>query len=116
MNSGGIKMDNRNLPRKKKPTALAMPTTSASVSSPVKPPLNITHVRPGLFMSGYEATKNLADLNANSITHILNLTGEVKCPNLHEGPIYENLLIPDNAKVDILFFIYVALDYIEKVL
>ena len=39
------------------------------------PPLEITQIRPGLFMSGYDATKNLENLNANSIRYILNLTG-----------------------------------------
>lgn len=76
-------MNQRSKLRKKKPTALTMPTSSAQVSSPAKPPLEITQIRPGLFMSGYDATKNLENLNANSIRYILNLTGQFKCPNEH---------------------------------
>jgi hypothetical protein len=64
-------------------------------------------------MSGYEATKSLVELNTHGITHILNLTGEAKCPNAHHTIEYANLIIPDNAKVDILFFIYTALEYID---
>jgi protein-tyrosine phosphatase len=66
-------------------------------------------------MSSYEATKSLGDLNLFGITHILNLADTAICPKRHSTITYQNLRIPDNAKVDILFCIYTAIRYIDEI-
>jgi atypical dual specificity phosphatase len=66
-----------------------------------------------LYISGYESAKNYELLVSNSITHILNLAGESKCPNVYSGSFnYCSLKMPDSPQVDILFFLYFAIDFI----
>jgi protein-tyrosine phosphatase len=75
------------------------------------PPSKLTEK---LYISGYEATRNKESLQQVGITHILNLAGETKCPALHpQAFTYSTLCLPDSPAVDILFFIYLALEFIE---
>jgi protein-tyrosine phosphatase len=70
-------------------------------------------VCPRVYISGYEASKDLALLNSQEISHILNLAGEAKCPSAYTSYFnYYSLRMPDNPKVDILFFLYFAIEFI----
>ena len=74
---------------------------------------NLSQVSPQVYISGYEAAKNPELLASSSITHILNLAGEAKCPNSFGASFhYYSLKMPDNPKIDILFFLYFAMDFI----
>ena len=75
--------------------------------------IQISQVSPQVYMSGYEAAKNNALLASKSITHILNLAGESKCPNAYGSSFhYCSMKMPDNPKIDILFFLYFAMEFI----
>ena len=80
-----------------------------------KPANSISQITDSLFISGYESAKNLDLLKSFSITHILNLAGESKCPNQFSSSFtYSSLKMPDNPKIDILFFIYFAVEVIQQ--
>lgn len=98
-----------------RPPTLRVSTQPLIESS--KPSASIYQITPSIFISGYEASKNLDHLTSQKITHILNLAGETKCPNPYTSAFsYYSLKMPDNPKIDILFFIYFAVDYIKQVL
>lgn len=92
------------------------PTLKVSGEAPVVESRSLTalyEVVPSIFISGYEATKDLELLRRSQITHILNLAGESKCPNCFPDLFnYFSMKMPDNPKLDILFFLYFALEYI----
>lgn len=92
------------------------PSLKVSEAAPVVESRTLTalfEVVPSIFISGYEATKDLELLRNSQITHILNLAGESKCPNCFPHSFnYFSMKMPDNPKLDILFFLYFALDYI----
>ncbi|OMJ80170.1 hypothetical protein SteCoe_19622 [Stentor coeruleus] len=74
---------------------------------------SLCKITPSLYISSYEAAKNPELLSSASITHILNLAGESKCPNLLSSSYhYFSLKMPDNPKIDILFFLYFAIEII----
>lgn len=74
---------------------------------------HLTQVSPQVFISSYEAAKNPDLLASESITHILNLAGEAKCPNPFSASFhYFSMKMPDNPKIDILFFLYFAMEFI----
>lgn len=74
---------------------------------------SLCQITPSLYISSYEAAKNPELLSSASITHILNLAGESKCPNsLSSSYHYFSLKMPDNPKIDILFFLYFAIELI----
>jgi protein-tyrosine phosphatase len=82
-----------------------------------KPTSSIFQITNSLFISGYESAKNHELLKSFSITHILNLAGESKCPNQFSSSFtYSSLKMPDNPKIDILFFIYFAVEVIQQAL
>lgn len=73
----------------------------------------LSQISPSVYISGYEAAKNHELLTSASITHILNLAGESKCPNTFASSFnYFSLKMPDNPKIDILFFLYFAMEFI----
>lgn len=98
----------------RRPPTLRLPTqtaTSQSVRSVVMPPSKVSDT---LYVSGYEASKVKDSLKRVGVTHILNLAGEHKCPPLHHDSFtYSSISLPDSPSVDILFFIYLALEFIE---
>ena len=97
-----------------RPPALRVSTQDSIESS--KPSASIYQITPSIFISGYEASKNIDLLTTQKISHILNLAGESKCPNLYTSTFsYFSLKMPDNPKIDILFFIYFAVDCIQQV-
>jgi protein-tyrosine phosphatase len=101
------------LPRKPR---IRPPLLKVSEAAPIVESRSLTalyQVVPSIFISGYEATKDIELLRRSQITHILNLAGESKCPNCFPYNFkYFSLKMPDNPKLDILFFLYFALDYI----
>jgi len=98
-----------------RPPTLKLPTTNAVEEPRTSSSVSLRRVLPNLYISGYEATKDHISLSAQGITHILNLAGEHKCPNAHPGQFsYFSLTMPDNSRIDILFFIYVAVEFILR--
>lgn len=78
---------------------------------------SIYQITPSIFISGYEASKNITNLESLKITHILNLAGESKCPHIKLPSLtYYSLKMPDNPKIDIQFFIYFSVEYIKEAL
>lgn len=101
---------------KRKPTLLTIPT---DIPQPEERQgcRRIQQVLPELFVSDYVSTKDLNQLRGKGITHILNLVGEKKCPPVHPQAIeYTCLLMPDNSRVDITFFVYEALELVDRVI
>ena len=96
-----------------RPPALHVSNQQAIEES--KPANSISQITESLFISGYESAKNLDLLKSFSITHILNLAGESKCPNQFSSSFtYSSLKMPDNPKIEILFFIYFAVEVIQQ--
>lgn len=96
-----------------RPPTLKLPTTTAVETPFTSCSISLTRILPNIYISGYEATKDLTSLQLQGITHILNLAGEQKCPNVYPGHFsYSSLTMPDNSRIDILFFIYVAVEFI----
>jgi hypothetical protein len=106
-------MSTETIPRKAR---LRPPTLKVSVESFTNEPkvsAKVFEVLPNIFISGYEAAKDWEVLSSARITHVLNLAGESKCPNCFSSVLqYFSMKMPDNPKVDILFFLYFALDFI----
>jgi len=101
---------------KRKPTGLIIP---AGLPEPEESHgcRHIQQVLPDLFVSDYAATKDLVEMRKRGITHVLNLVGERKCPPAHEHEMeYTCMLMPDNPRVDITFFVYEALELVDRVI
>mmetsp|Transcript_31884 Transcript_31884/g.54918 ORF Transcript_31884/g.54918 Transcript_31884/m.54918 type:complete len:245 (-) Transcript_31884:2851-3585(-) len=100
--------------KSRRPPTLSLPTLTARTQSAravTKPPSKLTDT---LYISSYEATKDKECLQRSGVTHILNLAGQHKCPALHPDTFtYSSIALPDSPAVDILFFIYLALEFIE---
>lgn len=112
---GIVKATNAACPKRRArpPPSLKLPTVNAMEETRTSSSSHLMRVLPNLFISGYEVARDSRILQSNGITHILNLAGEVKCPNMHSGSFYyKNLTMPDNSRIDILFFIYVAIEFI----
>ncbi|CAG9324673.1 unnamed protein product [Blepharisma stoltei] len=105
------------MPKRKRgpPPTLKMPTLQVS-EVPSSPTINtLIQISPNLYISGYHAASNSPLLRSEGITHILNLVGEEKCPNRFPDQFnYKSLKIPDNPKIDILFFIYFSIEFISS--
>jgi predicted protein tyrosine phosphatase len=112
----GIVKASNEVPSKRRarpPPTLKLPTVNAIEESRSTSSAHLMRVLPNLFISGYEVARDQNLLQSNGITHILNLAGEIKCPNMHPNNFqYFNLTMPDNSRIDILFFIYVAIEFI----
>ncbi|CAG9313797.1 unnamed protein product [Blepharisma stoltei] len=105
------------LPKRKRgpPPTLKMPTLQVSEVPEAPTTSTIIQISPNFYISGYNSATNSQSLVSEGITHILNLVGEEKCPNRFPGRFtYKNLKIPDNPKIDILFFIYFAIEFISS--
>lgn len=101
------------IPRKTRLRPPALQVSSQVVEKEKSSSCQLSQVSPSVYISGYEAAKNPELLRSSSITHILNLAGESKCPNaLSSSYHYFSLKMPDNPKIDILFFLYFAMDFI----
>ncbi len=101
---------------RRKPPTISLPTGAPEVSRTTGPTV-LARVAPRLLVSGYEATVDLARLQTHGVTHVLNLAGTQSCPPLHPCYlVYQNLHIPDNPKVDILCFLYLAFEFITAAL
>ena len=101
---------------KRKPSGLIIPS---GVPEPEESQgcRHIQQVLPELFISDYSATKDLVELRMRGITHVLNLVGEWKCPPVHQQAMeYTCMLMPDNPRVDITFFVYEALEVVDRVI
>lgn len=99
--------------RMRAPPSLKLPTVNAVEETRTSSSAHLMRVFSNLFISGYEVARDLSLLQSNGITHILNLAGELKCPNMHPNSFqYQTLTMPDNSRIDILFFIYVAIEFI----
>ena len=101
---------------RRRPPTISLPTGAPEVSRMTGPTV-LARVAPGLLVSGYEATLDLSRLQTHGVTHVLNLAGTQNCPPLHPRHlVYQSLHIPDNPKVDILFFLYLAFEFITAAL
>ena len=87
-------------------------TSSEAVAKAKKSELKLFQIFSNLFMAGYEEAKDLTLLTSNSITHILNLAGPSKCPNNYQSIHYFSMKMPDSSNVNILFFMYFAMEFI----
>lgn len=106
-------MSTKAVPRKARLRPPTLQVSSDVASAELKQSVQVFQVIPNIFISGYEAATNFDILSSAGITHILNLAGESKCPNVFPGSFsYFALKMPDNPKIDILFFLYFALDFI----
>ena len=100
------------LPRKNRIRPPTLSVSSHVLEKEKSSPCELLKVSPQLYISGYEAAKNSRLLENESITHILNLAGESKCPNNFSSSFnYFSLKMPDNPKIDILFFLYFAIEF-----
>ena len=101
------------VPRKGRLRPPTLKVSNSIISQEKSSSVQLSQVSPSLFISGYEAAKNPDLLSLSSITHILNLAGELKCPNSFPSSFrYYSLKMPDNPKIDILFFLYFAMEFI----
>lgn len=100
--------------RRGPPPSLRLPTITEALPHLLRRSLLIP-ILPSLFISGYNTAKDFEALNTAGITHILNLVGETKCPNLFLDKFtYSSLMLPDSPGVDILFFLYFAFEFISN--
>jgi protein-tyrosine phosphatase len=100
-------------PRKPRIRPPTLQVANSVVEQEASTTAQLFEVSPNLCISGYEAAKSFSLLRSSSITHVLNLAGEAKCPNAFPSSFqYCSLKMPDNPKIDILFFIYSALKFI----
>ena len=101
---------------RRRPPTITLPTCAPEVSRTTGPAV-LARVTPRLLVSGYEATLDLARLQVQGISHILNVAGAQGCPPLHPRHfVYKSLYIPDNPKVDILLLLYLAIEFITAAL
>ena len=104
--------------KRKVPTPLELPTTPIAAEGPSSPArLPIKEVTGGVFISGYSSAANKTALKKHRITHILNLVGDDKCPNLYPSSItYYTLRMRDSAHVQIIHFVQTAVEFIAEAL
>ena len=71
----------------------------------------------GLFIAGYSSATDWALLKAHGVTHILNLVGTEKCPNLYEEEFnYFSIRMADSGRTDLTAALPLALEFIRSAL
>lgn len=97
------------------PPTLRMPSSVLIEIASKTTTNSLVKITPSLYISGHSIASDIQVLRSEGITHILNLVGEHKCLNqFSEEFYYETLKLPDNPRIDILFFLYFAIEFISS--
>lgn len=101
--------------RKLGPPRLVVPREVSLEETKQTESTSLTLIRENLYVSGFQFAKDTNALERVGITHVLNLVGHKKPVNTSSDQFsYKSLNMPDSPKVDILFFVYFAFDYIRS--
>mgnify|MGYP000111211418 FL=1 len=120
MSSSAIISETKPLERKKRrgpPPALKLPTVPTLETPTETISYNLARIHDSFYISGCKVAQDFELLKKSGITHILNLVGENKFSNVFpEHFKYTSFCMPDNPKVNILFFACCGVDFITEAL